>query len=119
MALPLLNPLLVDNGWALENIGFALKIYGSMVGLVSALLAAPLISKIGRFNALMCVLVSQATALLMIIPITLGITDKFMVYSAITLHFISFPALLVVSATIIMDKAAGTHHRATFFTLAI
>jgi uncharacterized membrane protein YGL010W len=40
-----------------------------------------------------------------------------MVYTAITIHFISFPALLVVSATIIMDKAALTQHKATFFSL--
>lgn len=113
----LLSPLLVDNGWSLEDIGFAMKIYGSAVGLISALLATPLISKIGRINALFCVILIQAFALMLMIPLSLGFTGKIMVYSAITVHFISFPALLVVSATIIMDKAALTKHKATFFSL--
>ncbi|MDB4837195.1 MFS transporter [Marinomonas sp.] len=113
----LLNPLLVDNGWALDDIGFATKIFGSLVGLLSAFLATPLIAKVGRTNALITVLVIQSIALLLIIPVSLGYTDKLMVYSAITVHFISFPALLVVTATIIMDKAADTYHKATFFTL--
>ncbi|MBJ7538095.1 MFS transporter [Marinomonas transparens] len=113
----LLNPLLVDNGWHLDDIGFAMKIYGSAIGLFSALLAAPLISKIGRIHALVCVILIQAFALVLMVPLTLGFTDKPMVYAAITVHFISFPALLVVSATIIMDKAALTRHKATFFSL--
>lgn len=113
----LLNPLLVDSGWALDEIGFATKIYGSIIGLASALLATPLIAKAGRINALVTVIVFQAIALLFMIPLTLGYTEKLMVYSAITAHFIGFPALLVVTATIIMDKAAQTAHKATFFTL--
>lgn len=113
----LLNPLLVDSGWSLDDIGFATKIFGSLVGLCSALLATPLIAKIGRSNALVSVIFTQVLALLLIIPLTLGFTEKWMAYTAITAHFISFPALLVVSATIIMDKAAGNPHKATFFTL--
>lgn len=113
----LLNPLLVDNGWQLDDIGFVMKIFGSIVGLISALLATPLITKIGRVNALISALFVQVLALALIVPLTLGFTEKTMVYAAITMHFISFPALLVISSTIIMDKAAQTIHKATFFTL--
>lgn len=113
----LLNPLLVDNNWALDEIGFATKIYGSIVGLFSALLATPLITSIGRVKALVSVTVIQAMALACMIPLTLGYTDKIMVYTAITVHFISFPALLVITATMIMDRASNTAHKATFFAL--
>jgi MFS family permease len=113
----LLNPLLVDSGWQLDDIGFATKIFGSIVGLVSALLATPLITKVGRVNALVSVVMIQAIALMLMIPLTLGYTEKLMVYVAITVHFISFPALLVASSTIMMDKAALTQRRATFFTI--
>lgn len=113
----LLNPLLVDNGWLLAEIGFAMKIFGSVIGLFSALLATPLITRFGRVKALIGVIVVQAFALVFMVPLTFGFTGKLMVYAAIAVHFISFPALLVVSATIIMDKAAQTQHRATFFTL--
>lgn len=113
----LINPMLVDGGWQLDDIGFVLKIFGSIVGLFSALLASPLLTYLGREKALMSVVVAQFFALLMMIPIALGHTDKVMVYSAITLHFMSFPATLVVTSTIIMDKAALTQRKATFFAL--
>lgn len=113
----LLNPLLVDSGWPLDEVGFAMKIYGSTIGLFAALLATPLISRLGRVNALVSVLFIQVLALLLIVPITLGHTGKVMVYAALTLHFIGFPALLVTSSTIMMDKAAITFHKATFFAL--
>ncbi|MBD5770797.1 MFS transporter [Marinomonas colpomeniae] len=113
----LLTPLLVDGGWQFGDIGFVMKIFGSAVGLISALLATPLISRIGQVNALISALFVQVFALALIIPLTLGFTEKPMVYAAITVHFISFPALLVISSTIIMDKAAQTIHKATFFTL--
>lgn len=113
----LLNPLLVDSGWQLDKIGFVLKIYGSVVGLLSALFAAPLIGCMGRINALISVVLLQAFALLLVIPIALGYTTELWVYAAVTVHFLAFPALLVVTSTIIMDKAALTNRKATFFTL--
>lgn len=113
----LMNPLLVDSGWQLEDVGFATKIFGSVVGVVSAFLAMPLITKVGRIKALVSVTVVQAIALLMMVPLTLGHTGIVMVYTAITVHFIGFPAMLVISSTIIMDNAAPTPRKATFFTL--
>ncbi len=113
----LLTPLLVDSGWSLEKIGFAMKIYGSAIGLVSALLATPVITYVGRIHALLIMSCLQAIALLGIVPLTLGYTDKLTVYFALTIHFISFPALLVISATIMMDNAANQARKATFFTL--
>jgi len=100
----LINPMLVDAGWQLEDIGFVLKIFGSIVGLFSALLATPLLTYLGREKALMSVVVAQFCALLMMIPIALGHTDKVIVYSAITLHFISFPATLVVPPPLLWIK---------------
>jgi predicted MFS family arabinose efflux permease len=113
----LLNPLLVDSNWPLDEIGFALKIYGSGVGLVSALIATPIITYFGRTKALVLMSYLQAIALLCIVPLTMGYTDKLTVYFALTMHFISFPALLVISATIMMDHAADEERKATFFTL--
>lgn len=113
----LVNPLLIDSGWALGEVGFAMKIFGSAVGLCAALLATPLITRFGRIDTFIGALFIQVLALLLILPLTLGFTGKLMVYAAITMHFISFPTLLVVSSTMIMDKAAQTLHKATFFTL--
>lgn len=113
----LLNPILVDSGWAISEVGFAMKIFGSIIGLISAILAAPFIAKVGRHKAFICLFMLQSLALTLMILPALGYTDKAIVYMAISAHFISFPALLVVSSTIFMDNAAITSHKATFFTL--
>lgn len=112
----LLNPILVDNDWSLVDIGFSVKVFGSIIGVFSALLASPLIATLGRSRSFMFVLCLQVVALyLMVIP-ALGYTNKALIYFVIGTHFLSFPALLVVSATIFIDKAAKTSRRATFFT---
>lgn len=113
----LLNPLLVDSGWALDEIGFVSKIYGSIIGLFSAAIAAPLMTWIGREKSLISLIIAQAFALMMMIPLALGHTQQWLVYSAVTAHFCCFPALLVVTSTLMMDKAAKTSYKATFFTL--
>ncbi len=113
----ILNALLVDSGWALADIGFAIKVYGSVVGFLSALLATPLMTALGRANALLTITFIQACGLIFLVPVTLGSVDKLTVYMAITAYYLAFPAILVILATIIMDKAALTHNKATVFTL--
>ncbi|WP_432459664.1 MFS transporter [Agarivorans sp. QJM3NY_25] len=113
----LLNPILVDGAWSLDEIGSSIKIFGSIVGVFSAMLAAPLITKLGRQKALISALVLQMAGLCLIILPAFGYTDKVTVYLAIVTHFVSFPALLVISSTIFMDNASVTSRKATFFTL--
>ncbi|REL26834.1 MFS transporter [Thalassotalea euphylliae] len=113
----ILNPLLVDSHWTLVDIGFATKVYGSAVGFLSALLATLLIARLGRVKTLITLSLSQAAGLCLMLPLTLGDTEKLSVYLAISAYFISFPAILVTLATIAMDKAADTVRKATFFTL--
>lgn len=115
----LLNPILVDHHWSLPDLGFAMKVYGSVLGVVAAIMTAPLIARFGRNTMFMSMLCLQALALAVIIFPAYGWVDKSLVYLIITLHFISFPSLLVISATIFMDKAAMTSRKATFFTLQI
>lgn len=113
----LLNPILVDSEWSPQDIGLSVKIFGSLIGFCSAILSAPLITKFGRNNALIGALTIQLLALsLMILP-AIGYIDKATIYIAISAHFISFPALLVISSTIFMDNASITTRKATFFTL--
>ncbi len=113
----ILNALLVDSGWALAEIGFAVKVYGSGVGFISALMATPLMTALGRSKALLTITCLQACGLLFLVPVTLGYTDKVTVYMAITAYYLAFPAILVTLATLIMDKASVTENKATLFTL--
>lgn len=44
----ILNPLLVDAKWSLVDIGFATKVFGSIIGILSAFLATILINRLQR-----------------------------------------------------------------------
>lgn len=115
----LINPLLVDAKWALADIGFAMKVFGSMVGIISALSASLLIKKLGKYKALLSLSIAQALTLLLCIPLSQGNSTKIMVYTAIMAYFLINPALMATIATHIMDRASTQTAKATFFTLQI
>lgn len=112
----LINPLLVDMGWSFADIGFVTKIYGSIVGIVSALSASFLINTYGRIQTLIALTLIQALSMLPLLFVTHGYTSKTVVYMAITAYFLVNPALLATMATLIMDKASEQMAKATFFT---
>lgn len=115
----LINPLLVDAQWSLADIGFAMKVFGSIVGIISALSASLIIKKLGKYKALLYLSFAQALTLLVCIPLSFGNTNKLMVYAAITAYFLVNPALLATIATHIMDRASSQTAKATFFTLQL
>ena len=115
----ILNPLLVDAKWSMADIGFATKIFGSIVGVVSAFLATFLINKYQRKKALILFTIFQGLALLLFIPLTLGYVSKPFVYLAIFGYFIANPGLMATLSTLIMDRAATMPAKATFFSLQL
>lgn len=115
----ILNPLLVDAKWSLVDIGFATKIFGSFVGIVSAFLATIMINRFQRKKALISLTILQGLTLLLFIPLTLGYTTKPLVYLAIFGYFIANPAVMATLSTMIMDRAASMPAKATFFSLQL
>jgi PAT family beta-lactamase induction signal transducer AmpG len=115
----ILNPLLIDAKWSMADIGFATKIFGSIVGVASAFLATVIINTFQRKKALIIFTVLQAFALLLFIPLTLGYTSKPWVYTAIFGYFIANPGLLATLSTLIMDRASAMPAKATFFSLQL
>lgn len=115
----LLNPILVDAHWTFADIGFVTKVYGSVIGVISALSASLLIDKMGRVKTLLVLTVAQALVLMLFLPLSYGYTNKLMVYSAVTTYFLVNPALMATGATIAMDKASLKSAKATFFTLQL
>ena len=113
----ILNPLLVDAGWSMAEIGFATRIFGSIVGIFSAFLAALLMSRFSRKTALLMLTLLQAASLLLFLPLTQGYISKPLVYLAIFGYFICNPGLMATLSTINMDRAALMSAKATFFTL--
>lgn len=115
----ILNPLLVDAKWSLVDIGFATKVFGSIIGILSAFLATILINQLQRKKALITLTVMQGLTLLLFVPLTLGYTSKLMVYLAIFGYFIANPGLIATISTLIMDRAANMPAKATFFSLQL
>ncbi|WP_111894466.1 MFS transporter [Acinetobacter sp. MB5] len=115
----ILNPLLVDAKWSLADIGFATKVFGSIVGIFSAFLATFLINKLHRKAALISLTLLQGMALLLFIPLTLGYTTKPLVYLAIFGYFLANPGLMAALSTLIMDRASTMPAKATFFSLQL
>ncbi|AWT49161.1 MFS transporter [Psychrobacter sp. YP14] len=115
----LLNPILVDAKWSFADIGFVTKVFGSVVGVISALSASILIDKMGRVRTLLFLTAAQALVLALFLPLSYGYTNKLMVYGAVTAYFLVNPALMATVATIAMDKASIKTAKATFFTLQL
>ena len=115
----ILNPLLVDAKWSLVDIGFATKVFGSIIGILSAFLATILINRLQRKKALITLTVMQGLTLLLFVPLTLGYTSKLIVYLAIFGYFIANPGLIATISTLIMDRAANMPAKATFFSLQL
>ncbi|HCW5745908.1 TPA: MFS transporter, partial [Acinetobacter baumannii] len=115
----ILNPMLVDAKWSLVDIGFAIKIFGSIVGVFSAFLATLLINRLQRNKALITLTIIQGLTLLLFIPLTLGYTSKPLVYLAIFGYFIANPGVMATLSTMIMDRASSMPAKATFFSLQL
>lgn len=101
------------------DIGFATKVFGSIIGILSAFLATLLINQLQRKKALITLTVMQGLTLLLFIPLTLGYTSKLIVYLAIFGYFIANPGLIATLSTLIMDRAASMPAKATFFSLQL
>ncbi|SUA54765.1 muropeptide transporter [Oligella ureolytica] len=118
-AYALLNPMLVDLEWAPQEIGLLTKIFGSVVGVLSAVLIIPLVSKLGRSKALALLMFLQSVVLFALLPMTRGYADIFGIYIAIGMYSLIQPGLLAAGSTVIMDKASITSSKSTFFSLQI
>ncbi|MFB2579391.1 MFS transporter [Acinetobacter sp. c2-A9] len=119
MAFSLVNPLLVDVKWSLADIGFVTKVYGSIIGILSALSASLWVKKLGRKNTLLILTFLQTLSIAGLIPLALGYTSQLAVYLAMTIYFLINPALIAVLATLMMDRAVSHPTKATMFILQI
>lgn len=115
-AYALINPMLVDIGWSTSDIGFITKIYGSVLGVISALTIIPLIKWFGRFGAVHCLMFFQVLALVALL-FAYHIPEKINVFLAIGIYSLVQPALLAAISTIMMDKVERLDAKSTFFSL--
>ncbi|PAT38918.1 MFS transporter [Vandammella animalimorsus] len=116
-ALAMLTPALVDAGWELPQIGSAIRLFGAVVGLLAALLAAWWLRRLGRAQAIALSALLQALALLALLPVLLGRSSPAWVHAAIAAYYLAFSPLYASLGTVMMDKARATGAPATLYTL--
>ena len=113
----ILTPNLVDHGWALPDIGFAIKVFGSLVGICAVLLAQVWFKRHGRVRNVQNASLLQTLCLLALLPPAFGLTGRLWVYLGVFGYFISLPLLYASITAVMMDKAAHTDAPATAYTI--
>lgn len=119
----LITPLLVDAGWSLERIGFAVNIVGSLLGLVAALSAGWTVKRFGRKASLVGFALLQAVTLLALLGPALGNTSDLVVALAVGAIFFGYSPAFTVLSTVMMDKSrpgkAGTDYTVQYSAMSL
>lgn len=119
----LITPLLVDSGWSLERIGFAVNIVGSLLGLVAALGAGWAVKRFGRKPSLVGFALLQAVTLLALLGPARGNTSDLAVALAVGAIFFGYSPAFTVLSTVMMDKSrpdkAGTDYTAQYSAMSL
>lgn len=114
IAYALLNPMLVDIGWSLEEIGVAVNIFGSVFSIIGAAVAGWLAQKIGRKQGMIWSSVLVGLSIFALFPAAQGGGNSLFIYAGIGLMLLAFGASSTILSTMIMDKsdpsAAGTDY---------
>lgn len=112
----LITPVLVDAGWSLERIGFAVNVSGSLVGLAGALIAGWIIRALGRKTALTGIALAQTLGIMAMAAPVAGFNDEATVACTASLLLFLYSPGAVILSTVMMDKASPASP-ATDFTL--
>lgn len=106
LAYALIVPILVDAGWAMERIGFAVNVLGSVAGMASALVTGHLLRRLDRRRAMIGAALLQIPAIAILTLPILGITGDGTVTIAVVLYFLLYNPAATVLATLMMDHAS-------------
>ncbi|MEM8863520.1 MAG: MFS transporter [Chloroflexota bacterium] len=117
-AYALINPMLVDIGWSLDQIGIATRIVGSIVSIAGAFVIGWVVQKIGRKWAMIVSGLGVGLSIFGLIPTAQGVNNTALIYGAICLMGVAYGANATVFATVMMDKSnpetAGTDYSLQF-----
>ncbi len=105
----LITPMLVDAGWSLDRIGFALNVVGSLIGLAAAMATGWLIRRAGRRRVLIWVAVAQVVAVASFLTLANGLAQISVVAVSLILLFLIYSPMATVLCTMMMDRVSPTH----------
>ncbi|MEM7111180.1 MAG: MFS transporter [Chloroflexota bacterium] len=119
----LLNPMLVDIGWSLDQIGLATNIVGSLVSILGAAVAGLVVQRIGRKLAMLIANVMVGLSIFVLFPTAQGVNNGALIYGSICLMLFAYGANSTILATMMMDKSnpetAGTDYTLQYSLFSI
>ncbi len=101
----LITPILVDAGWALERIGLAVNVVGSLCGIPAALLTGHLIRRVGIRPVLIGAALLQVPGVLILSLPLAGYTDTLPVMFAVGLFFACYNPAVTLITTLMMGTS--------------
>ncbi len=107
MAYGLITPILVDEEWSLDKIGFAVHIVGFGIGVLSAFLASWFISKYGRKNILIISSLGQIIGILLLFMLQSEYNSSFIAMLVVGFIFSFYSPSSVVMTTLMMDEVSS------------
>lgn len=105
-AFGLTTPLLVDLGWGLDKVGFAVHIVGYGIGFLASFGASYVINKFGKKNILIIAAFGQFIGILMMLLLFKHHNNDFLVMFVIGVIFMFYTPSQVLMNTIMMDLSS-------------
>jgi predicted MFS family arabinose efflux permease len=122
LAYALLTPLLVDAGWSLGRIAFAVNVVGSVAGVAGAWLGGWLIDRSGRRRALLTTALASAASVALLLLPAAGMTSTGVIWTAVTIAMAAYGATSTAVNCTVMDRCeeatAGTDFTVQYSVLS-
>lgn len=123
IAYALINPMLVDLGWSLDQIGFVTNIVGSIFGIIGAFIAGTLVQRLGRKTAMLLTGFFATVSILGLYFPAQGTNNTVLIYVSLSLMLLAYGASTTILATLTMDKSdpevAGTDYTLQYSLFSI
>lgn len=106
LAYALIIPILVDAGWEMDRIGFAVNVLGSLAGMAAAMITGWLLPRLGRRRGMIWAALLQILGIAALALPVFGLTGTFSVTTAVLLYFLLYNPAATVLSTLMMDHAS-------------
>lgn len=103
----LIAPILVDSGWRLDAIGLVVNFIGAALGAAAAFMTGYVVRRFGRRNVLIGLSILQGIAIMLLLLITKGHSNVFIVLLSVCLIIITYSPSATILFTIMMDQVSA------------
>lgn len=110
-------PILVDNGWQLDKIGFIVHIIGYGIGVLASFTASWLVNRFGKKNILVGSAIGQAIGIsLLLLPLN-GFIDEFTIVFIVSFIFMFYTPSATILSTLMMDQITNKNQAASQYAI--